>query len=421
MPFSEGFSLFLGVLIFLVVLPPTVCVVAMTVLWDGIDRGFLGQPQDGVVMSTVRFINRVTQPLFKYFVRYPDDAFLVNCVVAWGVCLPALFWYLLKYTIAEGFSFTICMAYHILRLGPYFMSFAYVYTLCHKEGHSRLGLFARPISPVMKFVFNWWIGLLYGVMPSSFACGHSINHHKYNNGPLDVVSTADRPRDSFINWVKYLPRWTLYSLNISTTRQFIFEGEYMVAFKMIAGSCYYWAFFYFFYRINPTFAIGYVLFPLGENILLLACVNWCWHAFLDPEHPDDTYVGSVTLFDGPINVLNEDLHVVHHQYPGAHWTTHPQKYKQHVDRHNEYAEHTATAFAKTHAFELFFLIILGQHKEMAKRFVDLSGLYPKLADKEALIKLRLQTCWWGPKAKINYNQKGWEGVQDDDGHRDQSN
>jgi hypothetical protein len=27
----------------------------------------------------------------------------------------------------------------------------------------------------------------------------------------------------------------------------------------------------------------------------------------------DTYVGSVTLFDGPINVLNEDLHVVHHQ------------------------------------------------------------------------------------------------------------
>ena len=40
--------------------------------------------------------------------------------------------------------------------------------------------------------FNWWIGLFYGVLPSSFACGHSINHHKYNNGPLDVVSTSDK-------------------------------------------------------------------------------------------------------------------------------------------------------------------------------------------------------------------------------------
>ena len=48
-------------------------------------------------------------------------------------------------------------------------------------------------------VFNWWIGLYYGVLPSSFACGHSINHHKYNNGPLDVVSTSDRVRFFFFD------------------------------------------------------------------------------------------------------------------------------------------------------------------------------------------------------------------------------
>ena len=27
--------------------------------------------------------------------------------------------------------------------------------------------------------------------------GHSINHHKYNNGPADVLSTCDRPRDDW--------------------------------------------------------------------------------------------------------------------------------------------------------------------------------------------------------------------------------
>ena len=34
-------------------------------------------------------------------------------------------------------------AYNVLRIGPYFMNFAYVYTLCHKEGHSQLGLFKK--------------------------------------------------------------------------------------------------------------------------------------------------------------------------------------------------------------------------------------------------------------------------------------
>jgi hypothetical protein len=36
-------------------------------------------------------------------------------------------------------------------------------------------------------------------MPASFAIGHSINHHKFNNGPADVVSTADKPRDEWVH------------------------------------------------------------------------------------------------------------------------------------------------------------------------------------------------------------------------------
>ncbi len=56
--------------------------------------------------------------------------------------------------------------------------------MCHKEGHSKIGIFKNKR---LNNVFNWWIGLFYGVMPSSFANGHSINHHKYNNGPNDVI------------------------------------------------------------------------------------------------------------------------------------------------------------------------------------------------------------------------------------------
>jgi len=41
-------------------------------------------------------------------------------------------------------------------------------------------------------------------------------------------------------------------------------------------------------------------------------------------------VQSITILHGPINVLNEDAHVVHHQYPGAHWTQHPDLMRKHT-------------------------------------------------------------------------------------------
>jgi hypothetical protein len=50
----------------------------------------------------------------------------------------------------------------------------------------------------------------------SFMYGHSVNHHRYNNGPGDVISTADMPRDSVAAWVSYVPRFFLYACNIST-------------------------------------------------------------------------------------------------------------------------------------------------------------------------------------------------------------
>jgi len=337
----------------------------------------------------------------------------VNTALLLGGVVPLLFAVSFWYTRMYGFSLYWCVAYHLFRLGPYFMNFAYCYTLCHKEGHSRLGLWKEPYNGLMRYWFNWWVGLFYGVMPSSFAFGHAINHHKYGNGPLDVVSTSDRPRDSFTNFLAYLPRWALYALNVSTFRQFMFEKKHEIAFRIVAGTVYFMMWASFIYSFNPTFCLAYVLFPVGENIMLLACINWCWHAFVDPDTPDDPYVQSVTLLDGPINVLNEDYHVVHHQYPGVHWTKHVAMYKKHNE---EYKTHAATMFKGTHVFELFFLIILCKYDKMAEIFVDTSGKYPTHEDKVKLLQARLRACWWGPYAKVEYIQKGWEGVNDSDGH-----
>ena len=87
---------------------------------------------------------------------------------------------------------------------------------------------------------------------------------------------------------------------------------------MVLGTMVYWIFFGCIYHLSPLFAVAYVLYPLFEAGVLLSAINWAWHAFLDPDTTNN-YASSVTIFEGcPLrtNILNEDYHVVHHQYPG---------------------------------------------------------------------------------------------------------
>merc|ERR1719421_702544 len=137
---------------------------------------------------------------------------MVNSAIAYGIFVPLMFAMAWWHHSIYGFSVAAFLVYHVIRIGPYFMNFAYVYTLCHKEGHSRRGLWKGNYNNlVLRNFFNWWIGLFYGVLPSSFAYGHSINHHRYNNGPNDIITTSDKPRDNYLCFIAYLPRWLLYA------------------------------------------------------------------------------------------------------------------------------------------------------------------------------------------------------------------
>lgn len=151
--------------------------------------------------------------------------------------------------------------------------------------------------------------------------------------------------------------------------------------------------------ISWKFAIAYVSFPFFEASLLLAAVNWSWHAFLDPANPENEFVQSVTILDGCINVLNEDFHVVHHEKPGAHWTEHPDIMKK---RWDDYIENRASVFRTTHAFEIFGMSVARDYDAMAKKFVDIKGerdgCLMSHSEKVELIKERLRGCWWGPRA-----------------------
>ena len=193
----------------------------------------------------------------------------------------------------------------------------------------------------------------------------------------------------------------LYAVNISTIHQFASEGNWKVVYKVVLGSVWFLAWVFLIgMAIGWTFAVAYVAFPFFEAALLLAAVNWSWHAFLDPSNPENEYVQSVTILDGCINVLNEDSHVVHHQYPGAHWTEHP----KHQDKGwDKYIDNRASVFRKTHAFEIFGMSVARDYDALAKKFVDIKGEKEGCpmshSEKVELMKERLRGCWWGPRVE----------------------
>lgn len=364
------------------IIPVVAIVVGTSVLWDCIDP---------ITMRVASWINKATYTFNQRFVKHEADGFLVNAIVYFGVIIPSVFAWNAWYTVNHGFSLWLAFAYNVFRIGPYFMSFAYVYTLCHKEGHSIVGQYKGIWNSLFRNIFNWWIGLFFGVMPSTFAYGHTRNHHKYNNELEDIISIADAPRDSFHNFVAYVPRFSLYSINVSTVERFAKEGRYNGVAKMCFGTLYYAAFLYACFQVDFWFGVCYGLYPSLENIALLACVNWSWHAFMDPKDFDNEYAASTTILGDMLNVLNEDYHVVHHMFPAAHWTQHPVLYKKHKQ---DYIDNRATIFQNTHVFELFFLIILKEYRKMAEKFVDLSGKLT-VDEKEQIVIERLRAVRHG--------------------------
>jgi fatty acid desaturase len=55
---------------------------------------------------------------------------------------------------------------------------------------------------------------------------------------------------------------------------------------------------------------------------IMAITSWVQHAFCDPEHPDDYFACTVTIFD-ELNFMNEGYHLCHHHRSSLHWAELP--------------------------------------------------------------------------------------------------
>ena len=149
---SEFTRFSFGALFFATVAPFVFSSALLSTLWEAVDRGFSGgvflsgQEQTGFLLGrVVPWVNRLTHPINKRFVKNPVDSYMVNAVLLFGVVIPGLLLLCGLHTLRNGgrVSWLLCLAYHQFRLGPFVMNFGWVYALSHAP--QVIALSTRPV------------------------------------------------------------------------------------------------------------------------------------------------------------------------------------------------------------------------------------------------------------------------------------
>eukprot|EP01128_Nolandella_sp_AFSM9_P000583 TRINITY_DN10733_c0_g1_i1.p1 TRINITY_DN10733_c0_g1~~TRINITY_DN10733_c0_g1_i1.p1 ORF type:complete len:416 (-),score=103.92 TRINITY_DN10733_c0_g1_i1:127-1374(-) len=383
----QSLRLYVGGAIFFTALPFFAPQIAACTFWEFIDKKTI----NGV--EKVKAFGASLEKYWKPYVRHAEDAFIPNMLLMLGVFIPLYALLELYLTVTYGFSWIRLFIFHLIRIGPMYSNFAWIYTLCHKEGHQLglTGFFKKPVHYFLSKAFNHWVGLFYGVLPGTFTYSHTRNHHYYDNGRLDIYSTQSFMRDSFTNYLRYIATWWLYALNISTVYSFVELGNYNLALQTAFGTVGYLVFLRLFYAVSPIFTLAYMVYPLFDSNLLLSMVNFTWHAFIDPENIDDDYVNSTTVLDAQNFILGEEYHVIHHASAGVHWTKHTPLFEKDLAA-GFYDCPKSSSFTGTNLFIIFGHIVGQKYEELAKLQYDPENQSKlTLKEKAAILRRRLQT------------------------------
>jgi hypothetical protein len=133
---SEWLNFCAGVLLLAVAGPPVGIVVFAAMLWEAVDRcfdgGFVdsGRELSGFLFTKfVPWLRHSTQKFNERFVKRAEDAYMMNCIFAYGVLVPLMFFgcaYWAYHSDTKMTPLWVLFVFHVVRIGPYFMNFAYV-------------------------------------------------------------------------------------------------------------------------------------------------------------------------------------------------------------------------------------------------------------------------------------------------------
>jgi fatty acid desaturase len=377
--------IFSGIL--LLFIPYLSFIISLTVLYDKV-RNFIIMLLNKYSSIYNYFLCKTSllyQVVGKNILRNILDQPFIPWIIHLFIVIPIIFlssFYIQTYYSLSLIQKLLCMLiYHILLMGPKFRNFALCAVLYHRACHTINGIFKNKY---LNIIFEWSICNLYGFCPEQYTMCHVKDHHKYSG--KDIISVIQFDRTSILDFLVYLSIFGFGWTGIPHIINFLYNKNYIFAFRTLLGSIIYFSFFYILYRLNPFFALTHYILIFIFNILFHAAINWTWHGFCDKDQIDNEYINSTTFINGTDNVFNEDYHVAHHLQHMMHWID----LKKHYENNTEiFKQNQATIFTNIQQIELFFYMILKKYDLMANKFVDLSG---KLTheDKIKLLKKRMQ-------------------------------
>lgn len=185
-------------------------------------------------------------------------------------------------------------------------------------------------------IWQFVLSLSYGFPVSTLIPGHNLSHHKYTQGPKDVIRTTKM-------------RWSYNLFNL-----LFFIPTVMMPIQIQDGK-----------YLNVQRKLGRPIFWQSlRELTLFAVINaafcfWDWQSFIClillpqlfakvaiisinlPQHdgcptPEQDKYNFARNFTGPILnffTCNNGYHTIHHWYPGMHWSMYPEEHAKQVHPH----------------------------------------------------------------------------------------
>ena len=260
----------------------------------------------------------------------------------------------------------LVIAFYLSLCGPKFQRSVRMFSAKHLEAHHPRGYFSEKYDKVFGRFVEFFLGYFYGDLPELGRTVHVRLHHKENGGPDDNAATSGYDRTSRLHFLWYLSDNIWTTLGLAPYAYFKARGDIKNQRRVLWGMTRYVVYFGAVFLYDWRIGILYVLVPLLSMNFIMAITSWVQHAFCDPDHPEDYFVNTVTVFD-KVNFMNEGYHLCHHHRSGLHWTEMP----AHLERiRDKMRESGSLVFRDLDFMELFIeLTVLRRMDVLAEKLV----------------------------------------------------